>query len=105
MQHLPPSQTPKLEVLDSLRFANVDVGPALGALQGLIGTNLVGNDLSAGNITASGNVVVSGTVSALRMSVASVPTVGSHLCNRTYVDGLGYITAGTGLILSRYPGL
>jgi len=48
-----------------------------------------------GGIYSGGNVYVSGNVNA-----STSPTVGSHLTNKTYVDGLSYLTAGTGLTLS-----
>ncbi len=44
-----------------------------------------------------------GTLSSLavssNVSAATAPTLGQHLANKLYVDGLSYITAGTGLTL------
>jgi len=46
----------------------------------------------SGGISSGGNVYVSGNVNA-----STAPTVGAHLANKTYIDGLTYLTAGTGL--------
>ncbi|KAI8825317.1 uncharacterized protein EV422DRAFT_504029 [Fimicolochytrium jonesii] len=57
---------------------------SLGTLSSL---NVNGNANFAGDVTVSGNVVVS-----------TVPTLGTHLTNKTYVDTL--LSAGTGLTRS-----
>jgi len=81
---------------------------SLGTLTGLTSSGVVNitnttnsTSVGTGALTVSGgissgaNVYVGGNVSA-----STAPAIGSHLANKTYVDGLSYLTAGTGLTLT-----
>ncbi|KAI8820626.1 uncharacterized protein EV422DRAFT_567517 [Fimicolochytrium jonesii] len=61
--------------------------PQITSVGTLSSLNVNGNANFAGDVTVSGNVVVS-----------TVPTLGTHLTNKTYVDTL--LSAGTGLTRS-----
>ncbi|KAJ3175542.1 hypothetical protein HDU85_001624, partial [Gaertneriomyces sp. JEL0708] len=59
----------------------------------VIDVRLFGSALQVrGDVGASGNIVAGGTVTA------ATPTVAGHAATKGYVDGLSYLTAGTGLV-------
>ena len=59
-----------------------------------VDATLTGNLVVGGNSAMTGNLAVSGTLNVTGLVTAStVPTVGGHLTNKTYVDGTSSISA------------
>ena len=74
MEYLAPSKCRNLDVTDSLKISNTDIGPALSSLQALNGSALVGGGIvNPVNITASGNLIVNGVCSSPCISVRGNP--------------------------------
>jgi len=85
---LPTSTANALRVAGSGSLSkNLVVGSTTNSISVGTGALIVGGGISSG-----GNIYVGGNVNA-----STAPTVGAHLANKTYVDGVTYLTAGTGL--------